>query len=82
MDLSCKYLGRHWIWAFSLAGPSSTCVYNFIGVIKIDICDPTPRNESLCAFEKSEKKGKVKKKKFFFSIHDVFCQNRPIAVPR
>jgi hypothetical protein len=26
-----------------------------------DICDPTPRNESLCAFEKSEKKGKVKK---------------------
>jgi hypothetical protein len=31
-------------------------------------CHPTPRNESLCAFEKSEKKGKVKK---------VFCQNRP-----
>jgi hypothetical protein len=24
------------------------------------ICDQTPRNESLCAFEKSEKKGKVK----------------------
>jgi hypothetical protein len=24
-------------------------------------CDPTPRNELLCAFEKSEKKGKVKK---------------------
>jgi hypothetical protein len=32
----------------------------------VSICDPTPRNESLCAFEKS--------------IH-VFCQNRPIAVP-
>jgi hypothetical protein len=29
----------------------------------VTICDPTPRNESLCAFEKSEKKGKVKKKK-------------------
>jgi hypothetical protein len=27
------------------------------------ICDPTPRNESLCAFEKSEKKGKFKEQK-------------------
>jgi hypothetical protein len=33
---------------------------------------------------KVRKKGKVKKKNIiiFFSIHDVFCQNRPIAVPR
>jgi hypothetical protein len=44
----------------------------------LTICDPTPRNESLCTFEE---KGKVKKI-IFFSIHDVFCQNRPIAVPR
>jgi hypothetical protein len=43
---------------------------------KDGICDPTPRNESLRAFKKSEKKGKNS----FFSIHDVFCQNSPIAL--
>jgi hypothetical protein len=30
-------------------------------------CDPTPRNESLCAFGKSEKKGKVKKERCILS---------------
>jgi hypothetical protein len=25
-----------------------------------EICDPAPQNESLCTFEKSEKKGKLK----------------------
>jgi hypothetical protein len=33
------------------------------------ICDPTPRNESLCAFEKREKNGKSKKKIFFCLVY-------------
>jgi hypothetical protein len=50
--------------------------------LRIPICDPTPRNESLCAFEKSEKKGKVKKIFFSIPVHDGFSQNRALAVPR
>jgi hypothetical protein len=55
--------------------------YNLKHNYHIFICDPTPRNESFCAFEKNEKKGKVKKNFFSILVHDVFCQNRPIAVP-
>jgi hypothetical protein len=46
---------------------SRVIIENLEGQLPIDemfICDPTPRNESLCAFEKSEKKGKVKKNCF------------------
>jgi hypothetical protein len=50
-------VGASWLRVFSVDGK----------------CDPTPQNELLCTFEKSEKKGKVKKN-IFFSIMMYFVQ--------
>jgi hypothetical protein len=47
--------------------------------IKWHICYPTPRNESLCAFGKSEKKGKVNK--IFSILHYVFVKIDQLRYP-
>jgi hypothetical protein len=57
------------IWSHAGAPGEMSRAMNQAGrkcLYEVYICDPTPRNESLCAFEKSEKKGKVKKKKIIF----------------
>jgi hypothetical protein len=41
------------------------------GSTAASICDPTPLNESICAFEKSDKMGKVKKKNCFYMMYFV-----------